>query len=961
MMQFPLATYRLQFTPSFDFKSAKAIVPYLAELGVSYLYASPIFKARQGSTHGYDAVDPNIINPELGGIEKFNDLVEKLHEHNLKWLQDIVPNHMAFDSQNTMLVDLLENGSDSQFYGFFDINWHHPYEGIRGRVLAPFLGRFYGDCLEHGELKLQYEEQGLSVNYYSLKFPIRIESYTKVLTYDLGRLRQKLGRRNPDFVKFLGILYGLKYIPSGEEGSERYDQIFFIKSMLWELWNDNPDIRQFIEENIETFNGIVGKPESFNLLENLLDEQFFRLAFWKVGNEELNYRRFFTVNDLISLRIEDPNVFDTTHSLLLQLVEEGKIQGLRIDHIDGLYDPATYLFRLRDRANHAYVVIEKILEPQEELPINWPIQGTTGYDYLNMANGVFCYKENEAKFNKIYHSFTRSIVNCEQLIDEKKRLIVGKHLAGDIDNLAHFLKQISSHYRYASDFTIYGLKGALVEVMTAFPVYRTYINNEEVSTSDRNYIKQVIAKAKETMPIFLNELAFIEKFLLLEFDDYLTQEEKEQWLHFVMRLQQFTGPLMAKGVEDTVLYIYNRLLSLNEVGSHPTHFGVSIEEFHQFNHHQMAYWPHSMNASATHDTKRGEDVRSRINVLSEIPEEWEAKLKEWREINAAQKGCVEGIDVPDPNDEYFLYQTLLGTFPFYEEEYPVFVERIKEYIIKAIREAKVYTAWLKPDTGYEEGFTSFAERLLKDSPNNEFLNAFRPFQRKIQHYGVFNSLSQTLLKFTVPGLPDIYQGTELWDLSLVDPDNRRPVDFKVRNKFLKSIKRGIEKNPLALVEELLAHPEDGRIKLFLIYQLLQTRQEYSELFQRGDYQKLTVMGSWQDHAVVFSRTWGDHTVIAIAPRLFTSLMKEDELPLGEQVWQETRISLPPGSPTHWQNRITGEEIKGEDALFLRDILQHFPVALLISVLPQAEKPLSDGVKALEEGSKSKNRKKDLAA
>ncbi|WP_443029175.1 malto-oligosyltrehalose synthase [Spirulina sp. CS-785/01] len=931
-MQIPLATYRLQFSPSFDFQAAKAIVPYLAELGISHLYASPIFKAKTGSTHGYDVVDPTQINPELGGEAKFESLSAKLQELGLKWLQDIVPNHMAFDSQNTTLVDVLENGPDSQFLDYFDINWNHPYEGIKGRVLAPFLGKFYGDCLESGELKLRYEEQGLSVNYYDLKFPIRIESYTQVLTHQLDRLRQKLGRKHPDYVKLLGVLYGLKYIPSGEEGNERYDQIAFIKSMLWELWNDNPDVKQFIEENIETFNGEVGKPESFNLLETLLADQFFRLSFWKVGNEELNYRRFFTVNDLISLRVEDKRVFEQTHKLILKLVEEEKFHGLRIDHIDGIYDPATYLFRLRDRANHTYLTIEKILEPHEELPLNWPIQGTTGYDFLNTINGLFCQQENEKEFNRIYQRFISARMSCEKLIDDKKRLIIGKHLAGDIDNLAHFLKHISGRYRYASDFTLYGLKSALIEIMAVFPVYRTYINNEEISTSDRNCIKQVIQHARENIPIFLNELNLIEKFLLLDFDEYLTDEEKQQWLHFVMRLQQFTGPLMAKGVEDTVLYIYNRLISLNEVGSHPQIFGNSIDDFHQFNQNRVAYWPHSMNATATHDMKRGEDVRTRINVLSEIPQEWEEKLKQWKEMNASQKMCIEGLDSPDPNDEYFLYQTLLGTFPFdiEAEGYDTYIQRIKDYIIKAIREAKVYTAWLKPDTGYEDGFTKFAERLLKPGKKNEFLEDFLAFQKKIQHYGVFNSLSQILLKLTSPGVPDIYQGTELWDLSLVDPDNRRPVDYKLRTKLLRGIKKGLDKDTPALLTELLKNPADGRVKLFLIYQLLQVRQQYSELFQRGDYQKLTVIGSWQEHIVTFSRTWGETTLIAIAPRFLTRLIKENELPLGEHIWHETRISLPPGSSRRWKDLISGQTLNSEDTLLIRDILSQFPVALLVN-------------------------------
>ncbi len=930
MMQIPLATYRIQFNPSFGFDKAKAIAAYLEQLGVSHLYASPILTSRKGSTHGYDAVNPREIDPELGGAEKFDELVEHLQNININWLQDIVPNHMAFNSQNEMLMDVLENGADSKYRDFFDIDWNHHYPENNCKVLAPFLGSFCGDCLENGELQVQYEQSGLSINYYDNKFPIRIESYSQVLTYNLTRLQEKLGRDHPAFVKLLGVLYTLKYIPSGEEGREREVQINFIKRMLWELWNDSEEVKEYIEENVCTFNGEAGKPESFDLLENLLTEQFFRLAYWKVGNEELNYRRFFTVNDLISLRIEDENVFETTHSLILQLVEEGKFNGLRIDHIDGLYDPAQYLNRLRDQAPEVYLIVEKILEPQEELPITWPIQGTSGYDFLNQLNGIFCDQSNEEQFDEIYYRFIGKAVSPEELIDKNKRLIIEKHLAGDIDNLAHLFKKISAGYRYASDFTMYGLKAALVEILALFPVYRTYINSGGASSADREYIEQVMIQAKKNIPNFLNELNFIEKFLLLEFDENLTEEDREEWLRFLMRLQQFTGPLMAKGVEDTVLYVYNRLLSLNEVGSHPGSFGVSLEDFHNFNSHQVANWPHTMNTTSTHDTKRGEDVRTRINVLSEIPEEWEQNLKHWRDINASHKDCINGRDIPTFNDEYLFYQTLIGAFPFAKEEYPEFVERIKEYIIKAIREAKVHTAWLKNDSDYEDGFTNFACMVLKDSPDNQFLEAFRPFQEKIQHYGILNSLSQSLLKLTAPGLPDIYQGTELWDLSLVDPDNRRPVDFSMRQKYLEEMKSKTASDLLDYIPQLLETPEDARIKLFLIYKTLQARREYLDLFQRGTYEKLTIVGSLKSHVVGFSRELGEQKIIVIAPRLFASLVEKGEYPFGEQVWQETRIVPPADSTNVWQDVFTGKEVEGEDALWVRDILQDFPVAMLVN-------------------------------
>jgi (1->4)-alpha-D-glucan 1-alpha-D-glucosylmutase len=466
-----------------------------------------------------------------------------------------------------------------------------------------------------------------------------------------------------------------------------------------------------------------------------------------------------------------------------------------------------------------------------------------------------------------------------------------------------------------------------VEVLALFPIYRTYISREGSRKADQECMKQLLAKATEKTPNSANELYFMEKFLLLEFDDSLTEEDKSLWLDFLMRLQQYTGPLMAKGVEDTVMYIYNRLISLNEVGSNPGHFGISVDEFHSFNHDRCAQWPHSMNATATHDTKRGEDARARINVLSEMPQEWEDHLKRWHQMNAPLKTCVEGLDAPDRNDEYFFYQTLIGSFPFDKKEFPGFVERLKAYIIKAIREAKVHTNWLRPDDDYENAYIAFVESVLKDSEDNLFLQSFLPFQRKIQHYGVCNSLSQTLLKLTSPGVPDIYQGSELWDLSMVDPDNRRPVDFGKRLELLKKLKK---KNMLKPIEELLRAPEDGRLKLYLIHRVLQARRAHAELFQRGGYQKLTILGSMKGHVVAFARDLGDMRAIVVIPRFLTSIVKEGEYPMGEQVWQETRILQPPGSSSIWVDAITGQEVQGNDTLWLKEILSHFPVALLFS-------------------------------
>ncbi len=919
-MRIPTATYRIQFYSQFNFVQAQEIVTYLANLGISDLYASPIFQASKGSTHGYDVVDPTILNPELGTEADFNKLIDEIHQHQMGWLQDIVPNHMAYDSQNLWLMDILENGKDSEFFDFFDINWNQPYEEMNERVLAPLLGDFYGNSLERGEIKLDYNEKGLSVNYFDLELPIRIESYITFITHNLGKLAREIGRQHPDFIKFLGILYLLKNIPEETKGKERYDQINFVKSLIWETYHQNPLVEKFIHNNLQEFNGKVNNPESFNLLDKLLYEQFYRLSSWKVGAEEINYRRFFTVNELISVKIEDLKVFNKTHELISQLVNENKFTGVRIDHIDGLYDPAEYLTRLREKLGNAYITVEKILELTEDLPQNWQIQGTSGYEFLNYVNGIFCKLENEREFSNIYTHFTGLNASYEDLVYEKKSLILSKNLGGDLENLTQILKRISSHTREGSDFTIYGLRQALFQVLVLFPVYRTYIDANGVTEVDREYVKETIKAAKKKAPLLINEFNFIQKVLLLEYEDFRSKTQKEEWLHFVMRSQQLTGPLMAKGVEDTLLYVYNRLLSLNEVGGNPSHFGIELSLFHQFNQNKVKNWQHGMNATATHDTKRGEDIRARLNVLSEIPQEWSQQVNQWREINQAYKQNGS----PDANDEYFFYQTLLGVFPFEEDDLANLPNRIKDYILKAVREAKVHTAWLRPDEEYEQAFFSFIDRLLA-AKESDFWQQFRPFQKQIAEYGIYNSLAQILIKNTAPGVPDLYQGAELWELSLVDPDNRRPVDYEQRINFLEDIKAKIELNILQLIRELIEIKENGKIKLFLTHQLLQARKEYSEIFSNGDYQPIEVTGKYQNHLVAFARNYGDKTIVAIAPRFLTGIVKPGQLPLSVEVWSDTSLKL---AHKNWHNLIDHQTIVGEN-LAVGKILQNFSVALLI--------------------------------
>lgn len=930
-MEAPVATYRLQFRAEFGFARAAEMVSYLAELGVSHIYASPVWKARKGSSHGYDIVDPTRLNPELGGEEEFDKLITEVKRCRLFWLQDIVPNHMAFDGENAMLMDVLEKGRESSFASFFDIEWDHPYENMRGKVLAPLLGKSYGECLEAGELRLAYVEGDLRIEYWGGRFPLRIDAYAKVFRRNLEALEEKLRTDPTVFTAFLGaleFLRGLENIPVS--ASQDY-QVRHGKLMLWRLYCEHGVIRDFMEGTIESFNGRQNEPRSLDGLDRLLSEQFYRLSFWKVGSEEINYRRFFAVNDLISLRVEDEAVLRHTHGLVFRLLREGKLQGLRIDHLDGLYDPLTYLERVRAEVGDTYMVVEKILAPGEELPSNFPVEGTTGYDYLRGVTQVMCALENRRAFSAIYDRFTGLDVSYEELLFNKKLMIIGKYLAGNIDNLAHHLKKISSKDRQGLDITLYGLRRALVEVMASFPVYRTYINGAARAETDRKYITEAIGSAKRRSPGLCYELAFLEKFLLLNYETSLTEEEKSEWTAFVMHFQQFTGPLMAKGFEDTFLYVYNRLLSLNEVGGDPFSFGCSVRAYHEFCENRATRSPLALNATATHDTKWGEDVRARLNVLSEVPREWNAVLKRWSKINRSLKRRIAQGYAPDRNDEYLIYQTLIGAYPVGEMP-ESFSTRIQEYLVKAVREAKVHTGWIRPDSDYERACTDFVEALLEGEGRGWVQEEFLPFQRKMAHYGVFNSLSQVLLKVTSPGVPDFYQGTELWDFSLVDPDNRRAVDFQKRRELLSGLKEREQKDILVLVDELLSRREDGRIKLFLISRALGVRSRLRQVFEKGKYIPLYAEGSHAASVVAYARVFEKTWAISIAPRLLTAVVGEGEDPLGEHVWGDTRVLLPGDAPRHWKEAVSDQLVLAADCILVGRAFQHFCVALLVSDL-----------------------------
>ncbi|MFW6140745.1 MAG: malto-oligosyltrehalose synthase [Acidobacteriota bacterium] len=898
----PLATYRLQFNPKFGFKQASEVLEYLKNLGISDVYASPVFNARSGSAHGYDMVDPLQINPELGGKKGFKNLVSQLKKLHMGWIQDIIPNHMAFHSQNRLLMDVFEKGQNSPFYTYFDIDWNHPFPGLKGKVLAPFLGRFYQEALEGGELKLSCENGRVTVNYYELSFPLKIESLVQIFKQNEEILKQKIGKQNRDFNKLQELMNDFE---SAEDKQK-------IKQMTGDLYQKNSLVRAHINRSVKAYNKSSESSQPFEKLDQLLSRQFFRLSFWKVAMEEINYRRFFSINDLISIRMEKKEVFDYFHCLIWDFTEKGFFTGLRIDHMDGLYDPEAYLKKVRQRIGDKYVIVEKILGPLEKLPSCFPVDGTTGYDWLNQVNQIFCQPKHQERFTDIYSHFTGLKKAYDELKADKKRLILGKSMAGDVDNMARMSQSTARQLGRGQDFTLYGLRRALVEVMAQFPVYRTYITPGSVRKQDKEAVQKAVQRACRQVPDLAHEFSFIEKCLLMKRD-------------FAFRFQQYTGPIMAKGFEDTLLYVYNRLISLNEVGGYPNQFGSSLQSFHQWNKQRQSEQPFSLNASATHDTKRGEDVRARINVLSEMPGEWEEKIKLWNKVNSRFKSRVKGVLAPDTNDEYFLYQTLAGSYPFEPLNLTSYKERIKSYLIKAVREAKVHTAWIEPDHEYEQAFVSFFQSILQ--PGSDFVKDFVPFQKRIAFYGIFNSLSQVLLKMTLPGVPDFYQGCELWDLNLVDPDNRRPVDFKSHRKALQEIKENKE-NPNFLAQ-LWKDRESGRIKMYLIWKTLQVRKKFHLVFQKGEYLPLQISGAKKNHIMAFARRYRDNWILVIVPRFVSGLIRENQS-LAQAAWQDTRAVLPPEAPQVWEQVLTGEPGKFDREIQASSIFKTSPVVLCLN-------------------------------
>ena len=901
----PSCTYRLQFNRQFTFAQAREIVPYLHALGVSDAYASPYFQARAESLHGYEITDHNKLNATIGSREEYDAWVTELHAHQMGQVLDFVPNHMGIaEPLNQWWMDVLENGPSSMYAPYFDIDWHPLKSDLHDKVLLPILSDQYGRVLERGELRVRFEEGAFYLSYYDRKLPIAPGTYRYILNIALQNLAEYKGQ---DFYAELqSIVTALEYLPRHTETdprriAERVREKEIVKRRLERRCAEAPKVQQAIENALRQINGKPGDARSFDALDELLNAQSYRLAFWRVAAEEINYRRFFDVNDLAAIRMELPEVFDEAHKLLLDLVRVGAVTGLRIDHPDGLYLPQEYFEKLQRRCAEAlgtalpqdgravYMIVEKILTAVETLRKDWPVHGTTGYDFANQVTQLLVDSSAETEITKTFHRFLGHSLHFGHLAYAKKLLVMRLALANDVNVLGNMVDRLSEQNRWYRDFTLEALARAVRETIACFPVYRTYLApGRPVNDQDRQVVERAVAAAERRNPAIEESVFnFLRDILLFRFPENLDDDARAAHTHFVLKFQQATGPIMAKGHEDTVFYIYNRLAALNEVGGEPQQFGIGLDAFHERNLDRQRNWPATLLATSTHDTKRSEDVRARMVAISELPQPWRRSIQRWRLLNRKWKRTIDEAQAPDPNEEYLLYQTLLGTWPenthtqAEQTASAEYVARIQAYMAKALNEAKLNTSWIRPNEDWLGAMRDFIAKILEASSKNKFLPNFFPVVEEIARLGAINSLTQTLLRLTSPGVPDIYQGNEIWDFSLVDPDNRRPVDYRHRREMLASIAK-------AKPEELLQSWPDGRIKMFLTQRVLQFRREHADLFQYGDYLPLKASGNLADCCISFARQLHDEWIVVIAPRLSSRIGFP---PVGER-WKDTAVDLP---------------------------------------------------------------------
>ena len=950
----PRATYRLQLHSDFTLDEAAGVAGYLARLGVSDCYTSPIFRAAPGSRHGYDVCDHNQIGPELGGDAAYARFSEALHANGLSHVVDFVPNHMGISTgSNPWWRDVLENGACSVSARFFDIDWEPAEASLDNKLLLPILGDQYGLTLERGALRVVWDDGLLALDVNDERLPINPRQTPRVYRIGLDALGARLGADHPDVAELRSILADLEDMPpytvSTPEAIEaRGISKALGRDRLRALAGRSPEIRAHIDAAIEAVNGRPGQPASFDLLHELLEAQPYRLASWRTAADEINYRRFFDVNTLAAVRVEDPVVFDAIHALLKSLLASGRVSGVRIDHPDGLFDPAAYFARLQDLAaetspeskGRLYILAEKILSGREQLPDDWPVEGTTGYEFVNDVTGLFVDRRNARRLVDIYQRFTGRKFAWDSVCRYSKRLIMDTAMASELAVLADALERLSARDRRWRDFTRRRLRDAIVALVACFPVYRTYITARGWSERDAGVIDEAIACARRTNPaVEATVFDFLRSVLLSE------GAGDSGALQFTMKLQQYTSPVQAKGVEDTAFYRYNVLIALNEVGGEPARMGRTPRQFHAGILARSQRHPYTMTSTATHDTKLGEDTRTRIAAISEMPKDWQRALAQWSRIARAEKANVYGESAPDRNDEYRFYQVLAGVWPAEIDGAPIparatddLVERLQQYMDKAAREAKLHTSWINPNTDYDRALRDFVDGMLRGRAAARFLPAFVPVARRLARAGAASSLSQVLLKIAAPGVPDFYQGTELWDLTLVDPDNRRPVDFAARHRMagelasLVEAARAGQPGTAARVRALLESWPDARIKLFVTLAALGLRREQTTLFLDGRYEMLDADPPQGADVVAFARVSGGGGAIAIAP-ILTRGLSGDAFAVGS-LWGDSKVTLAGVGGDTFLNVITGEPVAAQEAggtrrIRLADALRTVPIALLV--------------------------------
>jgi (1->4)-alpha-D-glucan 1-alpha-D-glucosylmutase len=955
-MQIPLATYRIQFNANFRFADAEKLTPYLCALGISHLYSSPQLQARAGSLHGYDVADPTRLNAALGAEEDFARLVGQLKQHRMGLLLDIVPNHMAASLENPWWMDVLEHGTDSPYASYFDIDWESPGSKFppsqRNRVVLPILSDFYDCLLADQRIVLRFGGKGFQVEAEaeSNRFPVNPKTYASILEMCLQSLRAA-GQSDGNAVRKTEEILSSLQLPPAALDSNR------IKTELSKLYENVPLFRSALDETIRIFNGTKGDPASFDKLHWLLCGQAYRLAFWRTAGEEVNYRRFFGLNELVALRIEDPEVFKARHATIVTMVEQGSVSGLRIDHIDGLRDPLEYLQRIQnfpkpsgpddsDRFN-IYTVVEKITSGRETLPPEWLTAGTTGYDYLNAANTLFIDAAGSRELEAIYREFTGIHSSFTETWNVRKKQVMEDLFASDIRRLSWRLAHLAALDRLGVDIPMRELVRGLKEITACLPIYRTYCRDLQLSERDRSYLERAFKIARDRAPLSAVSdpaFEFLRSVFLLRPSQDLPNH-KEEWLDFLLSWQQFTGAVMAKGLEDTAFFVHHGLISLNEVGCNPLRkeIGFGVAAFHRYNQKALAEHPFTLNATSTHDTKWSEDVRARINVLSEVPAEWKARLDRWSQWNQSKKTTVDGRIAPSPNEEILLYQSMLGIWPVEgkvegqldEAKRTELRDRLQSFILKAAREAKTHSSWVSPNEAHENALRQFVSGILDAPADNPFLSDFLEFLERIAPCGACNAYSQVLLKITSPGVPDFFQGNELWNLRLTDPDNRIPVDFDERVRLLNDLQRDLPDSQPGAPVELLNTWKDGRLKLYLTKQALFFRAAHRDLFLKGDYLPLESAGEYQDSVCAFVRRFRNTWALVVTPYLTDRLTGEGPFPLGQAAWSSTSIVLPPASPANWENVFTAEGLSAcktgrRISLPLAAIFRNLPFALLVS-------------------------------